>query len=296
MLSGIMVSQTYFYWSKYKQDRLWIKMLVYSIFCLETVHTVFSVHSLYSYLILEVEDILRLAYNVWSAGAILVVEMVVVALVQGFYIYRIWQLSRSVYVTVLPSFALFCRCALGIATAVLTYTFPTVVEFSTSKTVSVTLNFGLTLAVVVDILTSGLVIYYLLLQSAHIRQTKHIVHRLMFYTVNTGAISIIFSMLTLFTFNFVRFSFMFAGFVIISTKVYANSMLAMLNARNKLKRSNEKAVHSIPLTARRNSLGLGARTPPGNVVIEIANDTTADATHATIESSTSTVKVNEILC
>lgn len=77
-----MMTQVYYYWSKYKHDEVWLKALVYPlwyaisflIFCseltamsslLETLHTALCFHSLYSYFVLEVEDIFQVAFIVW---------------------------------------------------------------------------------------------------------------------------------------------------------------------------------------------------------------------------------------
>lgn len=250
LLLGVLLSQAYVYAVNYRKDPLWIKVVVYMICFIETLGSAFSLDTMWSYFIVEFTDFLTVAHIVWSAGGILIIDMVVVALVQGFYIYRIWQLSRNYVVTGIISFLLFSRFAIGLSTSAFLITIPTVVEFNTREAVRFTLNTGLTLAVVVDILITGVLIFYLLKHGAHLRSTRHIVHGLMIYAVNTGALTIIFSLATLLSFNFVHYSFMFAGFVLIETKVYANSLLAMLNARTRILKGNATTAvsNSAPLT------------------------------------------------
>ncbi|KIP05948.1 hypothetical protein PHLGIDRAFT_479385 [Phlebiopsis gigantea 11061_1 CR5-6] len=236
ILFGVFTFQVYFYWFTYEDDIRALRILVLVLWILECLHTCFCIHLLYTYLVVDFHNPEGILQVVWSAGVTVFLEVFIVSGAQGFYILRIWQLSgHNILATAPPAFALFCRIAFGFATGSLLYCYRTWPEFREHTGSLFTLNCGLTLAAFVDLLTTAILSYYLRRNMHGFERTRHVLQKLIFYTVNTGALTMVFSIAILFTFNFVTKSLMFAGMVEVVSKLYANSMLAMVNARRHLK-------------------------------------------------------------
>jgi len=170
-----------------------------------------------------------------SKGTVLVAIFIAV-LVQSFFIHRIWILSgRKVWVTTIPAVLLFCRVCLGCVAVAWTWTIPYFPKFSTFLATKIALTFALSSSAAVDLIVASLSVYYLRMRHAFIPQTKHIINYLQVYFVNTGALTMTVSVAIVLTFVFMHDSFLFVGLVEIQSKLYANSFLAILNARQFLR-------------------------------------------------------------
>ncbi|KAJ3487582.1 hypothetical protein NLI96_g3425 [Meripilus lineatus] len=95
-----------------------------------------------------------------------------------------------------------------------------------------TLISGLALSAVMDLLIAFTLIYFLSRQRSGFKHTDHIVQRLMAYSVNTGAITMICQILVIVVFVAEMNSLSFAGLYLMASKLYANSLLGALNARH----------------------------------------------------------------
>ncbi|EED82438.1 predicted protein [Postia placenta Mad-698-R] len=168
MLYGITTTQAHFYWWSYPQDAKLIKRIVLIVWILETVHTVFCLHLMYNYTIVDFGSLEHVVNLVWSS------------------LQRSYKVSdRNVVITVIPAILLFVRVVLS---------------------------------AVVDLVIAALLIYYL--QS------------------NQSLSQRIVSIAIVLTFALINGSFLFLGLVEIQSKLYANSFLATLNARQHLNQAS----------------------------------------------------------
>ncbi|GJE88937.1 hypothetical protein PsYK624_050250 [Phanerochaete sordida] len=179
----------------------------------------------------------------------------------SFSIVRIWQLSGgNMWATAVPAVFLLFRAASGFGSTVYLYKYHTWADFYAHQGPFVTVNCGLTLAAVVDLMVAAILTYYLRQHKSRFRKTRYMIQKLMFYTINTGAITMVFSISAVFFFNLLRASLMFGGIVEVICKLYANSTLALLNARQRIKEGaamGSTGINSIPLELRGNSNASG---------------------------------------
>lgn len=262
ILFGIFTAQVYFYWSTYEKDSHFVRSFVLMLWFLEALHTTFCVCMLYTYFIDHFGDAGEVERIVWSAVATVFLEIIIVSLTQAFYIYRIWKLSKRNYlVASVPAVALLARIVLGYVAAGFLYSYQTWEAFRQKQGPLLTLNVALSCGGFVDLVTTGLLTFYLWRSRTAFPRTKHVVDKLLHFALNTGALTMIFSMAILITYNLVTTSLIWAGMVEIVSKLYANSMLAMLNARNNIRNatSTNETTASGPLDirmSRRNTRGL----------------------------------------
>ncbi|GJE95526.1 hypothetical protein PsYK624_117110 [Phanerochaete sordida] len=245
---GIFTAQVYAYWFTYQNDATSLRIFVLVLWLFELLHTVFCMHMLYTYFIEDIGAPLNATIIVWSAAASIYAEVTIAGASQGYFIYRLWALSGKNWIVAgVPSILLLARVAIGFATAVFLKKYDTWVEFHAQQSSRTTTDSGLVLSAMVDILVTLLLTYYLHKQKTSFRRTQHIMQRMMFYSINTGAITMCCSITALFMFNFLNGSLAFGGMVEILSKLYANSVLAMLNARKHLKGKFNDNTNSIPL-------------------------------------------------
>jgi len=242
ILYGLCTAQSYIYTLNSKDDHKLLRFTVLIVWVLETVHTALLIHMLYYYIITGVANPLKEDLLVWSVGASFMSELAIVVIVQSFYIWRVWILSKRSYVLVsVTSTLLLVRAAFALGTSVLLYTVPSWSEFHLRHGPMITISGGLSFSVAVDFIIASLLVYYLRRgQSESPFSSTHDVIRIcMAYAVNTGALTMIVSVCILATFRLVKNSLLFAGFTLVASKLYANSFLGTLNARELLRRRTE---------------------------------------------------------
>ncbi|KAI0079347.1 hypothetical protein K474DRAFT_645046 [Panus rudis PR-1116 ss-1] len=247
MLYGMVVAQSYFYMlNSAKRDTWRLKGVVLAVWLLEVLHTALIIHMVYVYLVEDFTDLAGVGVIIWSVGLFVMVEMVIVGFVQGFYLRRIFFLSgRSYLITGIMGFLLFIRIALGLATAALTYPLGQWAQFRQSTGPLVTLTMSLGLAALVDVLIAGILIFQLHRSKTGFRDTDSVIRSLMTYTVHTGAITGVVSLAIVISFVCLEDNLLFAGLATITTKLYSNSFLGTLNTRELL-RSKKRHVVEIP--------------------------------------------------
>lgn len=83
--------QCYYYFNRYKEDSLWIKLLVFVVWALDTTHQGLITHTAYTYLISEYGNLLFLGEIVPTLLIEVIVSGLVVLFVQSFFVLRVWK-------------------------------------------------------------------------------------------------------------------------------------------------------------------------------------------------------------
>jgi len=296
LLYGVTTAQTYLYWFNFPDDPAYTRWTVATVWVVETIHTVFCLHAVYGFFITNFGNIDGVLVPEWSAGASVLLAVVIAALVQVFFIRRIYILSqRSILVTAIPSVSLFFRVAFGTATSIFAWIVPTWVAFHNETGPYVTTITGLSLASVTDIIIASLMIYYLYNSRTGILSTDHLLKVLMTYCVNTGAATMVTSLVIVITYLKVENSMMFAGFVEIQSKLYSNSFLATLNARKTLINNNNRPVAEFSSTELSGRTGRSNQSTVMGSCMDKAQNTYSEFESMTVEESVSVPSKHHIL-
>ncbi|CAL1703621.1 unnamed protein product [Somion occarium] len=263
LLYGIMVAQAYVYMLNCKGDGPLLKSVVAAVALLETLHTAFIIHIIYTYAIEDFGNLEATGAITWSTASCVLIEMLVVGLVQGFYIFRIWIISGgSLVLTIVTSILLFARVTFGLGTSALLIKFKFYSTFRAQFGPLVTFTCGLSLAVAVDVLIAAILVYYLIRDKPGFKATENVVRTLVVYFVNTGVITMLVSIIILIFFFVFKESLIFGGMVLIASKLYSNSFLGTLNARQMLRRKTQADVHSSELSTFRAGTRHDTTHPP----------------------------------
>ncbi|KAI0341080.1 hypothetical protein BDW22DRAFT_1359242 [Trametopsis cervina] len=234
ILYGIFLAQALYYWTTYENDAFVIKLWVILAGLFETCHTAMCMYMLYYYFIQHYGDFENgLNHIVWTAIITLYCEIGIIAVTQSFYVYRIWHISgKNQIVTGILSVILTARIGVGLYTTSSTFQFSTWEQSYLDRSFVVKSNSTWGLGVAVDLLITITLLYFLHhTQKLGLRRTRRIVRKLMHYSITTGGLTVVSSLIVLITYNTYTRSLLFAGMLEALSKLYANSMLAMINAR-----------------------------------------------------------------
>ncbi|KAF5360543.1 hypothetical protein D9756_005115 [Leucocoprinus leucothites] len=126
LLYGIMITQVYLYYTTYKRDRLWMKLLVLAVFVADTINTLFDVWYLYESVITHFDDPPFLATANWRFATDPVMTGIIELMVQLFFSWRIWALTKNLVVVII---VVLLSLTAGICAIVTTYEITIIPEF-----------------------------------------------------------------------------------------------------------------------------------------------------------------------
>ncbi|KAI0631854.1 hypothetical protein C8Q77DRAFT_1159588 [Trametes polyzona] len=272
ILYGINVHQAYRYFRLYPEDRTALRLFVACIIVAETLFTTSCMHTCYFYLIKKYFDPLGLLHGVWSLQVLPALTGFVIFLTQCFFARRVYLL-RPQYRPLVAIAVFFSLVTL--AETVKTYQ---VVAFEKFEHYTWIDCAGLAGAVVSDGLTTSMLLIILRQSRTGFKQTDHILDRLILYTVNTGLLTTFFNILAVVLvrstwshamrlldqpINVWVKALLFPGkliyiaIVVVDTKVYSNSLLAVyvgfFNRRHKYQEAlvSNAGIHTRRLNSRR---------------------------------------------
>jgi len=221
------------------KDPLALRLLILLLCVLETLHTACCIHDSYAALIVNFSNPVALLYISWSAELSACIECVIVGIVQAYYSWRIWRLQQNVPTIFILFFIQLVRLAFGIRANANVIIFGEWEALKNENICKLYLYLYYSFNLVVDTLIALLLVFYLYKARAHAqRNTKKIMLKLTYYAIAAGAPTIIVAITQIITYN-KSDSVTYAGLLNANVKLYANSMLLMLNARRRIARKTE---------------------------------------------------------
>ncbi|KAI0263171.1 hypothetical protein BC834DRAFT_971459 [Gloeopeniophorella convolvens] len=243
-LYGALVVQLYVYSYNFPDDRRFIKVLVYSVFILETVQTALTGADAYYWFISGFGNFERLSRPFASEYDVPIVGAIISLTVQFFFAYRIWVISkRSLWICILICLASVTDAvgALigGIRTAIVGQFFKGG-ELKTDALVSV---IG---SVVCDALIASTMTFLLLRQKSSITLSGgHTLTKIVRLTIETNMLTCALSISALLTVTIFPEKNWFTCPTAILGKLYSNTLLVSLNNRISLREESNTHVSTI---------------------------------------------------
>jgi len=293
-LFGIVTVQVYIYNRAYPKDSRFIKLLVAAVWLLELGHTIATSHAVYLEIIKKFGNPALLARMPNSMAISILMEGLVTFLVEGFFTFRIYCMYRTHY------FAFFCwflaslRLVASIAYFIVCFVPPantelfTVFEDKWSWLVETLQIMGAVIDVMIAI---ALCAYYIRNNDTTFTSTKKLIDKLLMWAISTGLITSLVSVLSVICFLTMPNNLVWIIMYIWLAKVYSNSLLATLNARNGLREAGNHGVFLSGLSQSKNITENSVSTAqfPTRVNIEtdtfVLNDRSNDKTFASLTAS-----------
>ncbi|KAI0353671.1 hypothetical protein OH77DRAFT_1522241 [Trametes cingulata] len=262
MLYGMTVHQTYQYFRTYPEDEHTKRLLVTALFVLETFHIMLCSHVCYVYLIGNYNYPPALKQGNWSLDLLTLVSGVIIILSQSYFARRVYLLGGGSFRLLVLLTCLLLIGELGFFTAatVQAFEFPAFTHFQSSTWL---ISAGAAMAACADILLAGVLVVVLRRNAVGMKRLGTVIEILILYTISTGLLTSLVDLLSLVFSLFWPSNLIYTAFGIVSTKLYANSLLAALNARKHLA---ERAITAIPCNTLISPLGSSSRALPISMV------------------------------
>lgn len=251
LLYGITNLQIYLYFMHY-EDGLAMKVLVSVIWILDTLHISFVCHILYYYLITNYGVPTSLDYIIWSLPASVLVNVFVVSIVQCFFARQIYRLCRpGVKWLVTGPIILFvlAQFGFGVETVILEF-----INRNASVQTQIT-YYDVTPAwatiVVAEVLITVslcVLLYDSNSRSVLFPRTKRLVNTLIIYAVNRCLLTSLVAIADLVIAIEVQDTWSI-GLDFVIGKLYANSLLASLNSRERVRSQGACTVSDLRIGA-----------------------------------------------
>ncbi|CDO77920.1 hypothetical protein BN946_scf184727.g9 [Trametes cinnabarina] len=222
-LFGVNLHQTFRYFRLFPKDAPSIVfVIIHADDCssaLEVLHTIMGMHICYHYLVNSYFYPTNLLTGVWSIkGSVIVVS-------QFFFARRVYLIGgHQRYLAIITALLLVGELAATIETYIQ-------VTFDRFIHVSWLISGGFAMAVVADGTVAVCLINALRRSRENHRRTDPWLDILLVYTVNTGLLTSILSIFSLIFASIYKSTLIYVGFNTVATRLYANSLMAVLNSR-----------------------------------------------------------------
>ncbi|KAI0773609.1 hypothetical protein C8Q74DRAFT_768835 [Fomes fomentarius] len=229
VLYGISLHQLYRYYRLFPSDPHFIRILVSVVMLLETVHTIMTMHFCYYYLVANYLNFAVLIQGVWSINALPVVLSLTMFTSQLFFATRVFMLGpRYRFVVVVAMLLCLGEIGFSVATAYKAFTVTMIVQLETSASLIAT---ALGLGFVADAMFT-VTLAHVVRRSRADMPRYSILEAVQTYIVNTGSLHCIFNLISFIFVLATTHSLIDGLFSIVTARLYANSLLAVLNSRN----------------------------------------------------------------
>ncbi|GLB43120.1 hypothetical protein LshimejAT787_1300210 [Lyophyllum shimeji] len=232
-LMGVLVVQAYFYTLSFPKDRTSLKLLVYFVLFLELVQTVLSTYYAWDILVAGWGDVPHIAKPNWSVRTQPPMAGSVSFIVQLFFAWRIWALGAHRWMF-LPIIGTILLASTASYITSFCFAIKPADKYPVDAAVYYEKSFIIWLPsnIICDVLITGTLVA--LLRSTRAEGStfvRHVVHRAMRMALETGALTcgIAIAELVLYLHDW-RTSY-WCMLMVISGKIYSNSLLASLNSR-----------------------------------------------------------------
>jgi len=234
-LFGLTCAQTGLYFRRYSGDSTRLKSIVITLLFLESCNITLVIYGIFVYTIIDRGDISCLNGILWSMLFQVVPANLVVTLVQYVWIIRIWTLSRSprrTQITAAMLSSVLIEAVISIAWVVAAHTSTHWGQVQAVKWASVA---SFILRTFNDVVLTTLLCYHLQRSKNGLQETDNMIQKMMGYGLRAGGLNCMGSIALMVLVITLPTKPYYVGVHVISARIYANSLLAMLNWRHQKK-------------------------------------------------------------
>ncbi|KAM5544700.1 hypothetical protein V8D89_001598 [Ganoderma adspersum] len=232
MMYGLTMHQGYRYMHLpyYKRDATYIKAMVALVLLIETIHSVLSMHACYFYFATNYFHPEVLFHGSWSINLLPVSTGLVIAVSQSFFARRLFKINPR-YAPIVAFVVLLLLGELGftIAATVEAFVQPDLLHF---QNFSWMISTALGMVIAADGILTVLLTIVLHRSRTGFKSTDSMINVLIMYTINTGLLTGTISTISFFMAVFYPHTLIDDGLNLFAAKLYANSLLAVLNSRH----------------------------------------------------------------
>ncbi|KIJ66624.1 hypothetical protein HYDPIDRAFT_151309 [Hydnomerulius pinastri MD-312] len=233
-LTGIVFVQCVLYYKLYPSDFVWTKFLVFSVWGLDMMHTILIVVAVWQSLIGNFDQPQNMDIIPSALGLSVAVTAIITFLVHCFFANRIRKLTKKWYIAAPLVFLAFLRLLSACVSTSEIIRLRRYSEFIKPYP-SWVFTLGVTLSASVEFIITTTMIIFLGSRKTGFANMNHIINSLILYTLETGGITCLVTIASLICWLVMRHNLIFLGMHFAIAKLYANSLLATLNTRKRLR-------------------------------------------------------------
>ncbi|KAI0086382.1 hypothetical protein BDY19DRAFT_995989 [Irpex rosettiformis] len=244
--SGIVCIQCLLYFRTFRDDRLRIKLKVLAVWALDILHSVFVSVSLWQYLILGLNDITIIQEILWPVSATIAITGVTTFIIQCFLAHRVWTLSKhNIWITCIIVTLAFLRMLSAFGAVIQMSLLDTWARFHAVAAWNFTT--GLAISACADLLIAISIVYYLNRNRTGFERhflrirSDYIIDTIVLYTIENGLLTSVSVVASLICWLTMPTNLIFLALHFVISKMYANSLLATLNARKFIKQESSRS-------------------------------------------------------
>ncbi|KAJ7045905.1 hypothetical protein C8F04DRAFT_453434 [Mycena alexandri] len=230
-LYGILIVQVYLWSEAFPKERTGIRALVWAMFLLESIFTLFCTIAAWNQYGPGWGDTDTLVIIDWSWEPLPALNGVLAGVAQSFYIWRIWSLSKKLWLPVMIGLVMATQVTVSFYYGIVVSVEGRGVDKLFALTPEITL--WLTATAATDVLITGSLVWIFSRQkqNTNFKRTSSLINRLIRYSVETGAVTSAGALIEVILWlTSHQFNIHFIFFLILG-KLYSNMLMATLNAR-----------------------------------------------------------------
>ncbi|KAG1763881.1 hypothetical protein CY34DRAFT_468273 [Suillus luteus UH-Slu-Lm8-n1] len=279
-LTGIVFVQTVLYFKFYPSDSVYNKVLVLVVWALDMMHTILIIISVWESVIVNFDKPELMDLIPKALGLSVAITAAVTFLVHCFFANRVRKLTKKWYFAAPLVFLAFLRL---LSACVSTTEIMRLRHYSLfiKPFPSWVFTLGVTLSASVEFIITTVMVIFLGRSRTGFATMNHIINSLILYTLETGSFTCAVTIASLICWMVMRHNLIFLGMHFAIAKLYANSLLATLNTRKRLRADRtfssqrEADVYPASLNIHKSSQRiLGPLSPTKNAHLNVNVETT----------------------
>lgn len=225
MLYGVMLTQTYKYYQRFPRDRFLIKLLVFSVWLLNTVSMFFVGQASWYYLVTNGPRNI----STWSLNVELALSVAISGISETFLAFRVYKLSgRKHWLIILLLSLALMHFASGQVGAIELLLLDSSARFDGVMVPSV---LRLSSAAICDTAIAASLTYFLDKKRTGFKRNDEIINYLIIFSINSGLVTSLISIASLLTYLVVPKLWVYTALCFLISRLYANTFLCSLNSR-----------------------------------------------------------------
>ncbi|KAJ7203168.1 hypothetical protein GGX14DRAFT_544378 [Mycena pura] len=245
ILFGVSSLQVYYYYHYYPRDSVLHRISVGVLWILDALHLSLAIFSSYHYGVRGFGHLAGLLTIIGPIKLLIAINVVIVLIVQSLYAYRVWLLGGYHHGVLgyLVAGMVLAGFAIGIVVTVKTYS---IASFLQTPAIAWAVEASLAASSTIDIILSAAMCYYLRKSKGTGLALNSRISALMQYTLSCGVFTSACSVTGLFTFVLMPNNLVYLALTFLLTRLYINSFMAMMNARQRQRRGADGVTVSFP--------------------------------------------------
>ncbi|KAF8235458.1 hypothetical protein L208DRAFT_757835 [Tricholoma matsutake] len=228
ILLGVTYIQSFYYFIDCRTDAWYLKSLVVSTVVLDTVHMLLISHSIYHWLVTNFNNPSGLEQLVWSAAVEALPTALTSMLVQGFFVLRVWHLSRSYLLSGLIVLIVVVGFGCVLAWVILAMQMEALVDLLAITPLTIAIN---AVSASADVIIAASLVILLSRARTGFKRSDTIINKLILFVVNTGVLTSCIAIAAFISVLASPNTLIYAPFYFCIGRLYVNSFLATLNGR-----------------------------------------------------------------